>query len=306
LSDFDAEELRAALRGGTLVRGPLFRGTLHIVTRGDWSLFRPPVQPVLAAAAARLRTGIDIDDVVASGAALLAERPRTAAQLRALLAQAYPGLDERALAYSVRMHVPLTMVATDDPWCFPRDPALAPAAVAGPGGDRAALVRRYLAAFGPASVADAQTWSGCSGLAATFEALGEELVRFRDERGRLLFDLPDAPRPGAEASAPPRFLPDFDNLVLAHADRTRLIADEHRPALTTKNLRVNATVLLDGEVCATWSLSRRGTRATLRIRPFAALPAGTAPALVAEGEALARVGEPAARSVEVAIEEPAS
>jgi hypothetical protein len=306
LAGFDPDELRGALRSGAIVRGPLFRGTLHIVSRADWSLFRAAIEPMLAAAAARFRDrggGADLDAVIARGAAALAERPHTAAQLRALLAAAHPGADERALAYWVRMHVPVTMVATDELWCFPRDPALTLAAPAGPGGERVELVRRYLAAFGPASVADAQEWSGLRGLAATFEAIGGELERFRDERGRQLFDLPDAPRPGAGVPAPPRFLPDFDNLVLAHADRTRLIADEHRSRLVTKNLRVNATVLIDGEARATWSLRRRGARATLLIAPFAALPAGVGAALVAEGEALARLAEPAARSVEVAVED---
>jgi hypothetical protein len=299
------------LRAGEIVRGPLFRGTLHLVSRGDWSLFRPTVQPVLSAAARRLgerAAAIDLDGLIASGAALLAERPRTAGELRALLGAAHPGFDERALGYCVRMHVPVAMVPTEDPWCFPRDCALSllePAgAGAGPAGDRAALVRRYLAAFGPASVADAQEWSGLSGLAATFEAIGGELRCFRDERGRELFDLPDAPRPGAKVPAPPRFLPEFDNLVLAHADRTRLIADQHRPRLTTKNLRVNATVLLDGEVRATWSLVRRAARATLRIAPFEPLPDGAEGLLGVEGEALARAIEPAARSVEVVVDEP--
>jgi hypothetical protein len=308
LAGFDADELRAALRGGALVRGPLFRGTLHIVSRSDWSLFRPTIEPMLSAAAARFRDrvgAVDLDAVIARGAALLAERPHTGAQLRAVLGEAHPDVDERALAYCVRMRVPAAMVPTDEVWCFPRDPALALAEPAAPSGDRATLVRRYLAAFGPASAADAQTWSGLSGLGATFEALGEQLVRFRDEHGRVLFDLPDAPRPAASVPAPPRFLPDFDNLMLAHADRTRLIADEHRPRLTTKNLRVNATVLLDGEVCATWSLRRRGARATLRISPFESLPGDAEAQLAAEGEALARLGEPAARSVEVAFEAPA-
>ena len=292
------------MRSGALLRGPLFRGTLHLVSEADWSLFRPPIEPMLAAAAARVsdRSSVELSTVIRLGTELLAERALTAAQLRALLAAAFPGADARALAYWVRMHVPVTMVATDDRWCFARDAALALTVPAGPGGERAELVRRYLAAFGPASVADAQEWSGLRGLAATFEAIGEQLVRFRDERGRELFDLPGAPRPAADAPAPPRFLPDFDSVVLAHADRTRLIAAEHRPRLTTKNLRVNATVLLDGEVCATWSLARRGVRATLTVAPFVPLSNAAQDELRAEGEVLAGVCEPDARSVEVVFE----
>ena len=109
---------------------------------------------------------------------------------------------------------------------------------------------RYLAAYGPASVADAQEWLGLGRLAPAFAALREQLVSFTDERGRELHDLPDAPRPHAETPAPARLLPEFDSVMLAHADRSRLIADEHRPHLTTKNLRVNAIALHDGEAVA--------------------------------------------------------
>ena len=136
------------------------------------------------------------------------------------------------------------MVPTDARWGFPSvaDFALADEWLRGPlpeDGTPEQLVLRYLAAFGPASAADAQTWSGAQGLAPVFEALRPQLLVFKGESGRReLFDLPDAPRPGEDVPAPARFLPEFDNLVLAHADRTRLLADEHRGALVTKNLRV--------------------------------------------------------------------
>ena len=141
------------------------------------------------------------------------------------------------------------------------------------------LVRRYLAAFGPASVADAQEWSGVRGLGPAFEALGDELVRLRDEAGRELFDLPDAPRPPQDAPAPARLLPEFDSLVLGHADRGRIIAPEHRPLLITKNLRIPATFLVDGEVAGTWSVTRRARSATLELVPFGRLAAAARAAL---------------------------
>ena len=302
LVDFRHEELLGALRSGAVLRGPLFRATLHLVTDADWSAFRPPCQPTLARAlrvlGKRAET-LDLERLTASARALLAERPLTAGELRTLLHEAFPDQDERALGYAVRTHVPLTMVATDDRWGFPRDARFRLAEPANTSEDATELVRRYLAAYGPASVADAQEWSGLAGLAPTFEAMRAELASFTDERGRALFDLPDAPRPSAEEPAPVRYLPEFDNLVLAHADRSRLIADEHRRHLTTKNLRVNATVLYDGEVCATWTVKRTAKAATLEITPFDQLPTKGRQALEAEGLALLEANESAGATLRV-------
>ena len=284
---FEPTELRDALRTGAVLRAPLLRGTLHLVSAAEFGLLRGPCQPALDAAARVLRdraAGADLSAVTALARSALAERPRTSAEMRELMAAAFPGSDARALAYLARMHVPLALVPTDDEWGFPRDPALA-LAPAGPG-DATTLVRRYLAAFGPASIADAQEWSGVPGLGRAFEALGDELISLRDEAGRELFDLPDAPRPPGDSPAPVRFLADFDNLVLAYADRSRVIADAHRPRVTTKNLRVLATFLVDGEVAGTWSLTRRVRSATLELTPFARLAGGVRGELEREGEAL--------------------
>jgi winged helix DNA-binding protein len=307
LVDFRHEELLGAVRAGTVLRGPLFRATLHLVTKPDWSVFRTPCQPALSRAIERLGTRAaapDLDRLLATARALLAERPRTAGELRALLHEAFPDEDERALGYVVRTHLPLVMVATDDRWGFPRDARFRLADPASTSADAGELVRRYLAAYGPASVADAQEWSGLAGLAPAFEAMRPELECFSDERGRELFDLPDAPRPPAEVPAPVRYLPEFDNLVLAHADRSRLIADEDRRYLTTKNLRVNATVLYDGEVCATWTVKRTAKAATLEIAPFRSLAARAWPALEAEGLALLTANELPGATLRVTAVEP--
>lgn len=298
---FEPGELRDALRSGSMLRTPLLRGTLHLVSAADFPLLRGSCQPALDVAARMVRdraAGSDLGAVTALARAALEERPRTSAQMRELMAAAFPGSDARALAYLARMHVPLALVPGEDEWGFPRDPALALAPAGS--GDTTALVRRYLAAFGPASPADAQEWSGVRGLGPAFEALGDELIRLRDEAGRELFDLADAPRPPADAPAPVRFLPEFDNLVLAHAGRSRVIADEHRPRLTTKNLRVLATFLVDGEVAGTWSLTRRARRVTIELAPFGALTASARRELEREGEALLAAIEPG-RAAELRI-----
>jgi DNA glycosylase AlkZ-like len=169
---------------------------------------------------------------------------------------------------------------------FAREPLLRLAEPGEGPGDARELVRRYLAAYGPAGVADCQEWSGVGALAPAFESLRGELEHFVDERGRDLFDLPGAPRPPAETAAPVRLLGEFDAVMLAHADRSRLIADEHRAKLTTRNLRVNAIALHDGEACATWRISRSARLATLELTPFRALARTAIAELEAEAMAL--------------------
>jgi hypothetical protein len=244
---------------------------------------------------------LDLERLAEVSRGLLRERPRTAGELRALLHEAFGDEDPRALGYAVRTNLPLAMVPTEDRWGFPRDARLRLAEVTNTSEDPSELVRRYLAAYGPASVADAQEWSGVVGLASTFDALRPQLALFTDERGPELFDLPAAPRPGGEEPAPARYLPEFDSLVLAHADRSRLIADEHRRYLTTKNLRVNATALYDGEVCATWTVKRTARTATLEITPFAILSSPARRALASEGLALLAANEATGATHTVAL-----
>jgi hypothetical protein len=148
------------------------------------------------------------------------------------------------------------------------------------------LVLRYLRAFGPAGVADVQKWCGLTRLGEVVERLRPRLRSFRDEAGRELFDLPRAPRPDPDTPAPPRFLAEYDNVLLSHADRTRIMAAEHRWGVFTVNGRVLGTILVDGFVAGTWAIARDGGRATLRIQPFARLAKADRAALAEEGERL--------------------
>jgi hypothetical protein len=273
------------------------RATLHMVAAADYAAFRAALQPVMERAIRVLgerAQDLEPELVLPAARGLLLEQPRGFNELRQLLHEQFPTANDRGLGYLVRTHLPLVMVPTDARWGFPSvaDFAVADEWLGGPlpeDGTPEQLVLRYLAAFGPASAADAQTWSGLQGLPPVFEALRPQLLVFKGESGRReLFDLPDAPRPGEDVPAPARFLPEFDNLVLAHADRTRLLADEHRGALVTKNLRVRAAFLWDGMVAGTWEVQRRRGAVTLVMMPFRALPARASKALTAEGEALLR------------------
>jgi hypothetical protein len=302
----DADDLREALHARRVVRSPLMRATLHLMSAADYRALRPALQPVMANWMVARTRGLDRERVVARARELLEDEPRTMGELRALLAKSFPGDDERGLAAVARRELPLVMVPSDDRWGFPRDSRFALAhrwlrrqVAAEDEPDE--LIRRYLGAFGPATVADFQTWSGLGAAKDAFERLRPELATFRDPRGRELFDLPDAPRPGAGAPAPVRLLPDFDSLVLAHDDRSRVIRDEHRGLVATKNLRIRATFLVDGIVEGIWSAKRSGKRATLSIEPFGRLRKRDAKELEDEGERLLRFLEDDATSFAVKL-----
>lgn len=308
LNGFQRDDLHQALRDRTVVRGTLMRGTLHAFSAADYAAFRLTLQPVLDQGLKVLgerAAGLEPERVIPAARELLLEAPRTFGEMRALLQERFPEINERALGFVVRMMLPLVMVPTEHPWAFPANAAFTLAetwleAPLDPDDATPALLRRYLAAFGPASAADAQTWSGLPRLQSVFEAMRPELVTFTDERGRELFDLPDAPRPDPECPAPVRFLPEFDNLLLSHADRTRVIADEHRQVVYQKgNLRLLATILVDGVVCGTWRVETKRKAATLQITPFAPLPRKVRLALEEEGEGLPRFLEPDATSHDI-------
>jgi hypothetical protein len=295
LEGFERDDLRKA----PVVRAMLMRATLHIVSRKRYALMRPLLDDVMTRAmtsALRGRDeGLDLDKVLPAAEKLLKQRPHTFNELRAELSTQFPKVNERALGYAVRTQMPLVMVPSDDTWGYPRDARFALADIRLRKPDPEGFVLDYLAAFGPASVADVQRWSGLQGLKPVLDGLREQLVTFKAGK-RELFDVPDGPRPGADADAPPRFLADFDSLVLAHDDRTRLIADEHKPKIASRNLRIPAMVLWDGFAAGTWKIERKGGTATLTVTPFAKLPRAAARAMEPEALALLAFAEPEAKS----------
>jgi len=303
---FRREDLIRLLQRRQVVRATLMRGTLHLMSARDFVDLRAAIQPVLTQGmqAVLRRRALDVDRVVAAARTCFEERPRTFEELRPLLLKRFPKGDERAMGYAVRTHLPLVQVPSEAEWGFPgsADFALAEAWIGKPLGsdpEPHPLVRRYLAAFGPATAADVQAWSGLAGVAPVLESLRSRLATFRDERGRELFDLPKAPRPPEDTPAPVRFVPEYDNLVLSHADRTRIVADAHRRSIVTANLQVRATFLVDGFVAGAWKIERKKASATLLIEPFEALGSKARTELAAEGDALLRFAEPGADRFEV-------
>ncbi|ATB47459.1 winged helix DNA-binding domain-containing protein [Corallococcus macrosporus] len=309
VAGFGRDSLNVLLHRKEVVRATLMRGTLHLASAKDYRHLRASFTPLLEASVASVlrerAKGLDVAPLVKDARAFFDEAPRTFEALRDHLVARYPRNDERAMGFAVRMFLPLIQVPTETAWGYPGTTDFAVAeswlgASLRAEADLPTLVRRYLAAFGPATVADAQTWSGLKGLKATFESLRPSLRTFRDEKGRELFDVPEAPRPDEDTPAPPRFLPEFDSLVLGHEDRARLVDEAYRPRLITKNLRVPATFLVDGFIAGTWTVERKRSVAALVVEPFAPIKKKKdRDALAKEGEALLRFLEPDARTFEV-------
>jgi hypothetical protein len=310
LEGFQPEALSRFISRRRVVRIALMRSTIHLVTADDCLALRPLLQPVLerslfvGSSYGRALAGMDIPALVAAGRALVEEKPRTLTELGELLQDRWPKRDARSLAYAIRNLVPLVQVPPRGLWGASGQAASTTAERwlgrdDGPDSSIEELILRYLAVFGPASVKDVQTWSGLTRLRETVERLRPRLRTFRDEHGVELFDVPGAPLPEPDVPVPPRFLPDFDNVLLSHADRTRIISEEHRKAIGAANGLFLATFLVDGFVRGTWKLEGEGERAALVIRPFTPLSKSERATLAEEGERLLAFAEPDVRTPDV-------
>ncbi len=304
LADFAFGDLGALLAERRVLRIVLMRGTLHLVSARDARALRPLTQPILdnllKARAAEL-DGIDLDAVTAHARALLEDEPRTDKEVRASLAERWPDHDADLLGWAVRLRLPLVQTpprgiwgasgvarhTTLDTWLDGHPPAET---------TLDDVVLRYLAAFGPASVRDVQRWSGLTRLGPVVDRLRPGLLEFRDENGLVLYDVPDAPRPGPDAPAPVRFVPDFDNLLLSHAARARIISEEDRKRVFTVNGIIRATFLVDGFVHGMWKIEKKRGEAVLRIDPFRPVPKRERTGLEEEGMRLLSAAHPEAES----------
>jgi len=308
LPDYRRDALMAPLHARLLIRATTMRGTLHIMTAKDFLAFRGALQPSLSAGM-RAVTGKtelpSIEKLVAAARKILATDGHTFNHIRAELMTQFPKGHDRFMGYAVRTHLPLVQVPTrDDEWGFPADSDFAVAETwlktpVGEGAGPAALILRYLAAFGPATTADIQSWTGLRAVAELIKPIRAKLVTFADERGRELFDLPKAVRPDADTDAPVRFLPEYDSVMIAHSDRSRIVDEKHKKVLITKNLIVPATFLVDGRIAGTWKIDVKKSVATVQLTPLVPLTKKVRQSLEAEGEPLARFVAPQATSVAV-------
>jgi hypothetical protein len=287
---FTPNQLADLITQRRAVRLGIMRNTLHLVTARDCIALRPLFSPVLgrglqASPFGRNLVGMKTQPLIRQATRLMKEKPRTLAELGALLHERWPDRDASSLAYAIRHLVPLVQVPPRGVWGksaqatwtsaelwlgkpLTRKPSVE------------SLVMRYLAAFGPATVADISAWSGLTALRSVVERLRPDLRTFHDERGRELFDVPDGPLPDPKTPAPPRFLPEYDNLLIGHHDRTRVIDHAYRYVIFI------GTLLVDGFVQGTWTIKQQRDMTTLTIEPLRRLTATDRKAVAEEGERL--------------------
>jgi hypothetical protein len=309
IEGFRPDELSELIaeRGAVRAVG-LMRTTIHLVSARDALTIRPLMQPVLERAwryspFSRSLAGADVNEIIAAGLELLAERPYVATELGKRLQERWPDADANSMGYAIRFLVPvlqppprglwgkggLPYVETIERWLGrPLDP--------NPSIDD--IVLRYLGAFGPATAKDVQVWSWLAGMRGVLERLRPRLRTFRDEKGRELFDVPDAPYPDADTPAPVRFLPEYDNIALSHDDRTRVIERKFG-----EGIWMRGSILVDGFVRGTWRMDTKRGEGMLKIGLFDSLIPSDRVAVAAEAELLAAFLAPDARTRDVRINE---
>ncbi|RDI43676.1 winged helix DNA-binding domain-containing protein [Nocardia mexicana] len=294
LAGFRHEELESLLRDRKVVRSTMIRRTVHLSTAADFRWLHPTMQPYVES---MLRApyfsdeiaGMDLGELAATGRELLTGTTPTRRELGRLLAERFPQRHPGRLAQSVGLMIPLVHVGDSGDWGGWRtryvSVALAEEWIGEPMESLPqpeTMVLRYLAAFGPASVADVQAWAGVTRLAEVVERLRPRLRSLRDDSGRELFDLPDAPLADPDLPVPVRFLPAFDNALLGHKDRRRIISDEDRNRISKEASAGVPMYLVDGFVHGRWDLEG----STLRVTPWHPLTADDEAAVRAEAERL--------------------
>ncbi|MFJ2024766.1 winged helix DNA-binding domain-containing protein [Streptomyces sp. NPDC087897] len=275
LAGFDPAELSALMESREVVRTVTLRSTLHTHTADDALTLGPLVRAPRDRELKNFRRGLEgvaLDRLAAVARKLVEERPLPLKELREELLAHWPDADPLALTTAARCLLPLVQVTPRGLWGRSGQVALTTVEhwlgrTAGPVPALDATVLRYLGAFGPASVKDFQSWAGITRTKEVFERLRPRLTTFRDGGGTELFDLPDAPRPDPDTPAPPRFLPEFDNVLLGHADRTRVIPAVNKGRNGMGN-QTYGSVLVDGFLDALWRVRREKDTTILTVQPL--------------------------------------
>ena len=301
LKGFRREKLWSAIERHKVIRARLMRGTLHLVSSRDFYAYAVATQDLQRGAWNRLQVGRGVDPKkVAALAIAFARQPRAKedvlAHIHERIGEGLGGPFNWLVWRFVSAHADLVTAPPGGHWEYGGTDAPYVAArhwIAR--GERPSeeeaietLVRRCLGAFGPAALADIAKFAGQvpARVRPTLERIAPRLRTFSDEEGRLLYDLPRAPRPDADRAAPVRFLPRYDELLIGYQHRDRVIAPAHRPAVYSKNGIVEAVVTVDGFAAGTWSLVRAKNEAVLKVSPFARLAPRDRVAIETEGDAL--------------------
>lgn len=309
LRDFERGQLTELLESRELVRAPWIRSTLHLVSAADHQRFQSVIQPALLRGLRSFfgarAADLDIERLTSIAKPFLESNQPAIGALRLYLQEHEPQLNKEAMAYAVRSHLPLVQIppsgtwgagtratyTTAEKWLGTADPS-----------DLTHLFRRYLAAYGPASVMDFQTWTGMTNLKSQLAPALADLVAYQCPGGRDIYDLPEASIATPDSIAPLRFIPEYDNLLIAHRDRSRILPDAHRKKVFLSAGRVIGTVLIDGFVGATWHVKKDKHALTLYVKLFEPGPKHCLGAIQQEGNRLLRFFDDKASSHAVLID----
>lgn len=309
LDDFDQAELSKLVANRAAVRAWLMRGTIHLVTARDCLVLRPVMDSVLRAALTAQQfgqdaAGIDRDELMAAAEEVLADEPMTRAELGRSLTERWPAVKAESLGLAASCLVPLLQVPPRGTWGATHRATMARVvtfldAPLADDDDPGEAILRYLRAYGPAAPKDVRAWCYKTGLREVIDRLRPELRTFRDESGTELLDVPDGELFDAETPAPPRFLPEYDNALLSHDDRSRVIAPGK-----AKRLWWKGTVLVDGFIAGTWKFEREKGSLTLAIGPLGRWRKADRDEVTAEGERLLQFAAADAEATAIRFERP--
>lgn len=321
LRRYDPSRLSGMIESRELVRTALMRSTIHLVTPADCMTLRPLVQQVLdrdlytnSAHASTVRD-LDLDVVVRHGLELLDAQPRTPSELGKAMHERWPDAKPESLAYAVRNLASLVQIPPRGTWGGAGRTVHASASTwlgraLDPNPSIERMVRRYLAAFGPASVPDVQAGCGLTKLGEVVERMRPELRVHLDSSGKELFDVPEGVVPDPGVAAPPRYLPEFDNVFLSHANRERIIPDglsfaewsrKHGLMMTVRGGVLRGNLLIGGLLQGIWRVDRSGKAYTLVAEPFGKVSKKDLGVLEREGNALLGFAFPKGEKFDVQV-----